>query len=126
MCWQSKTQPSVALSTCEAEYQAAGGVARDAVWLRSKLLPELGVDHPEPAPIRGDNQVALCRLRNPMTTARSKRIDIIHHWAKERVAEGVISFKYIASADNTADCLTKALPRPALQRCMAGMGMSRV
>lgn len=39
--WMSKKQPTVALSSTEAEYMAASSVTRKAIWLR-RLLLELG------------------------------------------------------------------------------------
>jgi hypothetical protein len=35
-------QPTVALSTAKAEYMAAAGAAREALWMR-KILVDLGV-----------------------------------------------------------------------------------
>ena len=107
--WQSKLQATVAVSTCEAEYQAAGAAIREAVWLR-KLLPELGVDVSGPLTLKGDNQAAIALLHNPMSTTRSKHIDIVHHFGRERVLRGEVAFEYCASKDNVADCLTKPLP----------------
>ncbi|GAX83912.1 hypothetical protein CEUSTIGMA_g11336.t1 [Chlamydomonas eustigma] len=41
--WNSRLQQTVAVSTCEAEYQAAGAAVRAALWWR-KLLPDLGIE----------------------------------------------------------------------------------
>jgi Reverse transcriptase (RNA-dependent DNA polymerase) len=60
VAWQSKLQPTVALSTTEAEYQAAGMAAREALWFR-KPLPELGEATTGPTLILCDSEsVRVC------------------------------------------------------------------
>ena len=39
--WSSKKQPTVALSTAEAEYMAASNVTKEAIWLQT-LLKDFG------------------------------------------------------------------------------------
>src|SRR4051812_546770 len=39
--WNSKKQPTVALSTTEAEYMALGQVTKEVIWLK-KFLAEIG------------------------------------------------------------------------------------
>ena len=123
--WQSKLQPTVSLSTTEAEYQAAGAGAREALWLR-KLLPELGVFISGPLVIFGDNEAALCLTKNQMTTPRSKHIDIVHHFARERVESGEICFVYVESANNVADILTKPLPKDSMAYHVGGLGLKKL
>ena len=123
--WQSKLQPTVSLSTTEAEYQAAGAGAREALWLR-KLLPELGFSIVGPVKIYGDNEAALNLTRNQMTTPRSKHIDIVHHFSRERVESKEIVFEYVPSAENTADILTKPLPRDNMLKHVEGLGMRKL
>jgi hypothetical protein len=120
--WQSKLQPTVALSTTEAEYQAAGMAAREALWFR-KLLPELGEMVTGPSIILCDSESVRALLRNPMTTQRSKHIDIIHHFCRERVLLRQLQYDYVNTNDNLADCLTKPVPRPKLLLCASGMGL---
>lgn len=120
--WQSKLQPTVALSTTEAEYQAAAVGAREALWLR-KLLPELGCELTGPINLLGDNQAALALLHNHMVNDRSKHIDIIHHFARERVMMGEIAYRYTPSQDNIADVLTKPLPKQQLQSTVHRLGL---
>eukprot|EP00965_Chrysotila_dentata_P012615 416146-Pleurochrysis_carterae.AAC.2 len=45
--WASKKQPTVALSSCEAEIIAASEATKEAVYLRA-LFSELGIDSQQP------------------------------------------------------------------------------
>jgi hypothetical protein len=120
--WSSKLQPTVALSTAEAEYMAAASAVREALWLR-KLLGDLGYDCTQPVPILCDNQAALKLLVNPIVSARSKHIDVLHHFARERVALREVCFDYCRTESMIADCLTKAVPEHKFLTCSSGMGL---
>jgi hypothetical protein len=122
--WQSKRQPTVAVSTSEAEYMAAAAAVKEALWL-GKLMCDLGM--PQSAMrILGDNQAALKLLRNPITSLRSKHIDIVHHFARERVLRGEILFGYISTSEQMADVLTKPLSTAKHNKCTAAMGVGKV
>jgi hypothetical protein len=62
--WKSKTQTSVALSTCEAEYMALCEAGREAVHLRY-LLKDLGVSTANPTTIYEDNTGCIDLANNP-------------------------------------------------------------
>lgn len=47
ICWQSKTQNSMALSSTKAEYQGAANAATEAIWLEY-ILKEFGFSIPQP------------------------------------------------------------------------------
>lgn len=122
--WQSKRQPTVAVSTAEAEYIAAAAAVKEALWL-AKLMADLG--YPQmPVPISGDNQAALKLLRNPISSLRSKHIDVVHHFARERVMRGEIQFSYISTADQLADFLTKAVPPAKHSMCCKNLSIGKV
>jgi len=70
-----------------------------------------------------DNQSALKLLRNPVTSARSKHIDVVYHFARERVLRKEVSFQYISTDKMLADVLTKALTGVKHQFCCKGMGV---
>lgn len=120
--WSSKRQPTVAASTTEAEYMAASAAVKEALWLKH-LLNDFGITTGTVS-ILGDNQSALKLLRNPISSGRTKHIDVAHHFARERVARKEIDFSYIPTAEQVADVLTKALPECKVNFCCSGMGMA--
>lgn len=108
--WKSKRQPTVALSTTEAEYMAACEATREAMNWRM-FLGELGLDTNNPTIIMSDNQGSIALSKNPEHHARSKHIHIRHHYVREQVLLGTVKFEYVSTNEMTADILTKALSR---------------
>lgn len=119
--WASRRQQTVAASTTEAEYMAAAAAAKEALWLRI-LLADLRTTTGT-ITIRADNQSAIKILRNPIASVRSKHIDVIYHFARERAARKEIEYVYVATTEMLADMLTKAVPEPKHKLCCAGLGM---
>jgi len=102
---------------------AAAYAIKEALWLRT-LLTEMGLE--DPITICADNQSAIKLLKNPVFTMRSKHIDVIYHFARERVIRKDIMFKYIPTSNMVADALTKPLPAAKLEYCRTAMGVSEV
>jgi hypothetical protein len=121
--WNSKKQPTVALSSMEAEYMAVSHAAREAIWLRNLLL-ELGLTSEHPTLINVDNQGAIDFSKSQTFHGRSKHIDIRHHFIRERISSQEIEVTHCASEDNLADVLTKALPFPKHWNLILRLGMS--
>eukprot|EP00877_Chromochloris_zofingiensis_P008872 jgi/Chrzof1/4238/Cz14g04120.t1 len=88
--WSSKRQATVAASTTEAEYMAAAAAVKEALWLRT-LLSELQLDI-DNITIMADNQSAIKLLRNPISSMRTKHIDVAYHFARERVVRKEVVF----------------------------------
>jgi hypothetical protein len=125
--WSSKKQSTTAASTMDAEYQACGSAAREGLSL-IKALGEMGLlssDFPLKGPviIECDNKAAISLCKDRKEGQRVKHIDIIHHFARDHVASGELSFVYCKSEDNVSDCLTKALAKPLFEKGLVGLGM---
>jgi hypothetical protein len=125
--WESRKQPTAAASTMDAEYQACGAVAREALSLQKALSEFESVCSDfawdSPLTVFCDNQAALTLCQDRKESQRVKHIDIIHHFARDHVASGELQFLYCRSEDNVSDVLTKALPRAVFETCLVGLGM---
>jgi hypothetical protein len=119
--WSSRLQPTVAVSTTEAEYMAAAAAIKEALWLRTLML-DFGIKIGA-LDIRCDNQGAIRLLKHPIASARSKHIDVIYHFARERVARQEVKIQYCSTEHMIADCMTKALPVSKIESCRIAMGV---
>ena len=122
--WASRVQPTVALSTTEAEYMAAAEVTKEIIWLK-KLLSDIETEeHSAVINISCDNQSCIKLVRNPVLHQRSRHIDIRYHFIREKVQGGIISFIYCNSEDMVADILTKAVTQQKQEKCSNEMGLT--
>ncbi|KJZ70562.1 hypothetical protein HIM_10030 [Hirsutella minnesotensis 3608] len=126
--WSSKRQSSTALSSCEAEYIGQTQATKEAIWLR-RLLTELQVAEEEghaPAAtiIYGDNQGAIALARNPQFHARTKHIDVQHHFVREKQHSGEVDLQYVPTDQQVADGLTKALPKDRFEVFRSALGLA--
>ena len=119
--WSSRLQPTVAASTCEAEYMAAASTVKEALWLKI-LLNDLGC-RSGAVQLYADNQGTIKLLKHPIASKRSKHIDVMHHFARERVAMGDVKIDYCPTSKMVADVLTKALPKTSHESHRANMGL---
>jgi hypothetical protein len=120
--WHSSKHKVVALSSCEAEYIAAGS---GTCWL-ARLLKEL-VDSGSEAPVlRVDNKSAIDLRKNPVHHDRSKHIEVKYHYIRECVEKGKIVLEQISTRDQLADIMTKSLGRVLFQELRDRIGMVNI
>jgi hypothetical protein len=112
--WISKRQATVALSSTEAEYMAACTATREAIYLR-QLLNNLEMAQPTTV-LNIDNQGAIVLSKERVTSARTKHIDIQYHFIREKIHQNQIKPEYVATQDQIADCLTKAVGSQILRK----------
>ncbi|WVZ52304.1 hypothetical protein U9M48_003377, partial [Paspalum notatum var. saurae] len=105
--WSSKKQTSVALSTAEAEYVAAGACCAQLLWMR-QTLRDFGCEFSK-IPLLCDNESAVKLANNPVQHARTKHIDIRHHFLRDHEAKGDIALHHVSSENQLADIFTKPL-----------------
>jgi hypothetical protein len=121
--WSSKKQPSVAVSTCEAEYMAVSHASREAIWLQ-RLVKGMGVTVEGGATVlHVDNKSAIQLGKNQTYHGRTKHIDTQHHFVREKVHDGVIALEFCPTEDQVADVLTKGLPKAKHVMFSSAMGL---
>jgi hypothetical protein len=120
--WASKKQPTVALSSTEAEYIAACFAAKEASWL-DLLFGELGYPQ-EVFRIESDNQSSLALMSNPVYHDRTKHVDIQYHFVREKVEDGLLEFVYCPTTQMAADSLTKGVPKVKFEQCRRQFGLA--
>jgi hypothetical protein len=106
--WSSKRQPTVALSSAEAEYMAMSAAAQELVWV-SQLLSELGWRQDEQINLYTDSQSAKAIAEKDISHDRTKHIDIRHHYVRSIVKEGKIKLVWLSTKSQIADLQTKPL-----------------
>lgn len=120
--WDSRKQRTVAMSTTEAEYMALSNAAKEIIHLQ-RFLKELGATDVETMTLYSDNFSAQKLAVNPVFHARTKHIDVRHHFVREIIESGKLKLKHLASTDMPADILTKALTKFKHDHCINLMGL---
>ena len=106
--WCSQKQPTVAKSTCEAEYMGQSDAGSKIVWLRG-LITDLGEHLKGPTTLFADNQGAIRLANNPENHRHTKHIAVKYHYTRELVKNDTLKLVYKETRDMLADCLTKPL-----------------
>lgn len=122
ICWSSKRQPIVAMSSTEAEYIALSTTASELVWLK-QFADELKLKIANNVTIFCDNQSTIKLTASDAYRPRTKHIDIRFHRIRELVDDNVIKIKFVSTNENAADSLTKAVPAEKTEFCNAAMGL---
>ena len=94
--WSSKKQNSIALSTAEAEYVAAGACCAQVLWMKHTLLDcDLHYNHIK---IFCDNTSTIHMTKNTNQHSKTKHIEIRYHFLRDHSENG--------------DCLLYTSPSP--------------
>jgi hypothetical protein len=105
--WASKKQNSVALSTAEAKYIAAGHCCAQLLWMRQTLM-DYGYKLIT-VPFLCDNESAIRMEDNPVEHSRTKHIDIRYHFLRDHQQMGDVEIAYVSTKEQLADIFTKPL-----------------
>ena len=121
MSWHSKKQNSVALSTTEAEYIAAGLGCAQVLWMK-QTLNDFGLKFHH-VPIMCDNTSAISISKNPVQHSRTKHIEIRHHFLRDHAEKGDITLEFIRTEEQLADIFTKPLNEPQFVNIRTQLGI---
>jgi hypothetical protein len=105
--WASKKQNSVALSTAEAEYIAAGHCCAQLLWMR-QTLRDIGYKLSKVS-LLCDNESAIRMADNPVEHSRTKHIAIRYHFLRDHQQRRDIEISYVSTKEQLADIFTKPL-----------------
>nr|GEW58671.1 retrovirus-related Pol polyprotein from transposon TNT 1-94 [Tanacetum cinerariifolium] len=112
---------SDAISSTEAEYNVLSGCCAQILWMRSQLI-DCGLGFNK-IPMYCDNKSAIALWCNNVQHSTSKHIDIIYHFIKEHVENGVIKLYFDNTEYQIADIFTKALGRERIEFLINKLGM---
>ena len=114
--WTSKTNTYVTTSTNHSEYCASARAAKIAVWFHKTFIAMDQRWAVDPISLFSDSQGAIAMNYNPVNRAANRHINLADHYAREQLANGIITITYVKSKDQLADFLTKNLPRVEFRR----------
>jgi hypothetical protein len=106
ICWKSKSQRSVSLSSSEAEFISLSEGAKEIKFI-VQVLMTMGIEVELPVIVRVDNVGAIFMAENVTTTGRTKHVDIRYHYVREFVEDGFVKIIFVRTAENYADQFTK-------------------
>ncbi|CAL1392711.1 unnamed protein product [Linum trigynum] len=107
--WRSQKQRTVACSSTEAEYRAIAHAAAELAWVQN-LLHELHQPLTSSPTLLSDNLGATYFSANPLFHSRMKHLAIDYHFVCQLVQDGRFHVRYIPTAHQLTDMLTKPLP----------------
>ena len=89
-------------------------------WLEELFFRKANDD---PMQLFGDNKASLALVKNPEYHQRIKHIDIRYHYVRQVYEDGLIGLKFVPTANQAADILTKPLTTQAFKRGKELLGL---
>jgi len=106
ICWCSRGQKGVTLSTTEAEYVACSEVVREILFILY-LLRHIKIEVELPISVNVDNIGAIFLAENQNSCDLTKHVDIRYHFIRHYIKEGTILIEFVRSSENNSDIFTK-------------------
>ena len=123
--WKTKKRQTISRSSSKAEYRALAATVCEIQWIHY-LLEDLQVHLSSPTPLFCDNQSAIYLAQNPVFHERTKHIEIDCHVIRTKMAEGLIKLLPVSSANQLADCFTKALASTQFNHSFSKLGIQNL
>lgn len=107
--WLSRTQLCISISSAEAECMRLAECSKEAMFVYHVLeFLEPGKRVP-PIVLREDNEGAICLAQNPLSSSRTKHIDVRYHYIRGLVKRDEVETAHMSSERQHADTPTKPL-----------------
>ena len=112
----------MSLSSVKAEYRVMTGACCELTWLRY-LLRYLGVLHPEAALLYYDKKASLHIEANPVFLEKTRHIEMDCHYIRDKIQDGSVAIRFVNSAHQLEDVLTKALGKDVFTSMICKLGV---
>ena len=118
----SKTQPTIALSSGEAELNGIGAGIAQGLGIQS-ICRDLGYDYQLKVHSDATAAIGIARRRG---MGKIRHLDTTDLWVQEVVRSGRVQLLKVLGAENPADVLTKYVDKAIMTKMMAKMGMKQL
>jgi hypothetical protein len=115
ICWRSKAQRGVTLSSSEAEYVAISESVKEIKFVYY-LLKDVGIQVNLPIIVKTDNIGAMFMAQNASSGVRTRHVDTRYHFVRENLEDGIIKIEFVKSAENDSDIFTKNVSQDVYER----------
>jgi hypothetical protein len=106
VCWGSKVQRGVTLSSGKAQFVAISEAVKKIKFIYY-LLREIGIEVNLPITVKTDNVGAMFMTQKASSGVRTCHIDTCYDYVKENWEGGIINIEFVKSIENNSDIFTK-------------------
>ena len=117
--WWSQTQPTLALSSGEAELAAIVRSTSEGLGMQA-VMEEFGI--PVKLVVKSDAVTAIGIVKR-QGLGRVRHLAVGDLWVQQRSKRGEVKYEKLHGKANTSDMLTKAVDRETILKHMATLGM---
>ena len=117
--WWSKTQPTIALSSGEAELAAIVKSTSEGLGMIA-IMKEYGI---ECDLVVKSDAVAAIGIVKRQGLGRVRHLAVADLWVQQRAKGGEVSYVKLDGKRNTSDMMTKAVEREVIMRHMQALGL---
>jgi hypothetical protein len=115
VCWRSKSQKGVTLSSSEAEYVALSKAVKEFKFIYY-LFCDISIEVKLPIIVKTDNFGAMFMAQNSSSGVRTRHVDTWYHFDRENLDDGIIKIEFIESVKNQSDIFTKNVTQEIYER----------
>jgi hypothetical protein len=94
VCWWSKSQKGVTLSSSEAEYVAMSEAVKEVKFIYY-LLHDISIEVELPIIVKPDNVGAMFMAQNSSSGVRTRHVNTRYHFVRKNLDNGIIKIEFI-------------------------------
>jgi hypothetical protein len=115
LCWQSKSQKGVTLSSSEADHVAMSEAVKEVKFIYY-LLRDISIEVELPIIVKTDNVGAMFMAQNSFSGVRTRHVDTRYHFVRVNLDEGIIKIEFIKSVESQSEIFTKNVTQEIYER----------